>query len=421
MDGDDFYGSEQSHVVPFDIKESSTHKDAGVVRIEFVGEDGSTKILKNKTPLQPGEVIDASKMDVSALREFYKREIDDAKDKGVLFSLHLKATMMKVSDPIMFGHCVEVFYRDTFAKHADFVKEHQVDATKGLGDFYAKLEACGDSALKEQISNELEECLKNCDHVRPPLAMVDSDRGVTNLHVPSDIIIDASMPAALRESGKMWGPDGELADTKYVIPDRSYATSYKKVVEHCIEHGAFDPSTMGAVSNVGLMAQKAQEYGSHDKTFEAPAAGSIRVVARDTGEVCFRRLLWSRRWRRTSTLTVASMASARVPLHPMRHRRDAAPPRRHRRVTARRSSWNTTSSKATSGACARPRTRRSRTGCASRWPALEPRSRRPSSGWMPRARTTPTSSTKWRRTSRTTTRRAWILGLWRLNTRWRRL
>ena len=285
MDGDDFYGSEQSHVVPFDIKESSTHKDAGVVRIEFVGTDGTTKILKNKTPLQPGEVIDASKMDVSALREFYKREIDDAKDKGVLFSLHLKATMMKVSDPIMFGHCVEVFYRDTFAKHADFVKEHQVDATKGLGDFYAKLEACGDSALKEQISNELEECLKNCDHVRPPLAMVDSDRGVTNLHVPSDIIIDASMPAALRESGKMWGPDGELADTKYVIPDRSYATSYKKVVEHCIEHGAFDPSTMGAVSNVGLMAQKAQEYGSHDKTFEAPAAGSIRVVARDTGEV----------------------------------------------------------------------------------------------------------------------------------------
>merc|ERR1712205_261997 len=157
--------------------------------------------------------------------------------------------------------------------------------TKGLGDFYAKLEACGDEALKEQISSELEECLKSCDHVRPPLAMVDSDRGVTNLHVPSDIIIDASMPAALRESGKMWGPDGELADTKYVIPDRSYATSYKKVVEHCIEHGAFDPSTMGAVSNVGLMAQKAQEYGSHDKTFEAPAQGSIRVVARDTGEV----------------------------------------------------------------------------------------------------------------------------------------
>ena len=285
MEGDDFYGSEQSHVVPFDVKESSTHKDAGVVRIEFVGEDGTTKILKNKTPLQPGEVIDASKMDVAALRDFYKREIDDAKDKGVLFSLHLKATMMKVSDPIMFGHCVEVFYRDTFAKHADFVKEHQVDATKGLGDFYAKLEACGDDALKEQISSELEECLKSCDHVRPPLAMVDSDRGVTNLHVPSDIIIDASMPAALRESGKMWGPDGELADTKYVIPDRSYATSYKKVVEHCVEHGAFDPSTMGAVSNVGLMAQKAQEYGSHDKTFEAPAQGSIRVVARDTGEV----------------------------------------------------------------------------------------------------------------------------------------
>ena len=331
MDGDDFYGSEQSHVVPFDIKEASTHKDAGVVRIEFVGEDGSTKILKNKTPLQPGEVIDASKMDVEALRQFYKQEIDDAKEKGVLFSLHLKATMMKVSDPIMFGHCVEVFYRDTFAKHADFVKEHNVDATKGLGDFYAKLEACGSDELKEQISNELEECLKNCDHVRPPLAMVDSDRGVTNLHVPSDIIIDASMPAALRESGKMWGPDGELADTKYVIPDRSYATSYKKVVEHCIEHGAFDPSTMGAVSNVGLMAQKAQEYGSHDKTFEAPAAGSIRVVARDTGEVRFRRLLWSRRWR----LGDASVNAIAVTPSTRDHKRPRAGPHGTQRKAGR--------------------------------------------------------------------------------------
>ena len=180
--------------------------------------------------------------------------------------------------------------------------------------------------LKEQISNELEECLKNCDHVRPPLAMVDSDRGVTNLHVPSDIIIDASMPAALRESGKMWGPDGELADTKYVIPDRSYATSYKKVVEHCIEHGAFDPSTMGAVSNVGLMAQKAQEYGSHDKTFEAPAAGSIRVVARDTGEVCFRRLLWSRRWRRTRRLPSRRWRQRECPYTPCAI--DAMPRRR---------------------------------------------------------------------------------------------
>ena len=285
MDSDDFYGSEQSHVVPLDVKEASNHKDAGVVRIEFVGADGSVSVLKNKTPLQPGEVIDASKMDVAALREFYRREIDDAKAQGVLFSLHLKATMMKVSDPIMFGHCVEVFYRDTFAKHADFVREHGVDATLGLGDFYAKLEACGDDALKDQISQELEACLKSCDHVRPPLAMVDSDRGITNLHVPSDIIIDASMPAALRDSGKMWGPDNELADTKYVIPDRCYATSFKKVVEHLREHGQFDPSTMGAVSNVGLMAQKAQEYGSHDKTFEAPSAGSIRVVARDTDEV----------------------------------------------------------------------------------------------------------------------------------------
>jgi isocitrate dehydrogenase len=255
------------------------------VRIEFQPADGSeAQVLKNKTPLQPGEVIDASRMDVAALRAFYKEQVDDAKAQGVLFSLHLKATMMKVSDPIMFGHAVEVFYRDTFAKHADFVKEHGVDVTKGLGDFYAKLAACGDEALKKQVTEELEACLTDCSHVRPPLAMVDSDNGITNLHVPSDIIIDASMPAALRDSGKMWGPDGELKDTKYVIPDRTYATSYAEVVDHCREHGAFDPATMGAVANVGLMAQKAQEYGSHPNTFTAPAAGSIRVVDRSTGE-----------------------------------------------------------------------------------------------------------------------------------------
>ena len=396
---------EQSHVVPFDIKESSTHKDAGVVRIEFVGEDGSTKILKNKTPLQPGEVI-MSKMDVSALRQFYKQEIDDAKEKGVLFSLHLKATMMKVSDPIMFGHCVEVFYRDTFAKHADFVEKYDVDATKGSGDFYAKLEACGDAQLKEQISNELEECLKNCDHVRPPLAMVDSDRGVTNLHVPSDIIIDASMPAALRESGKMWGPDGELADTKYVIPDRSYATSYKKVVEHCIEHGAFDPSTMGAVSNVGLMAQKAQEYGSHDKTFEAPAAGSIRVVARDTGEVPV-----------PASSVVASMAS--------RGRASVTASRSHRHALVEDNSPNVRAQVLMEHNVKQGdiwRMCQTKDSPIQDWVRLavaraRATERRPSSGSMPRERTTPTSSTKWKRTSRTTTRRASTSASWRLNTR----
>ena len=282
MSDGDFYGSEQSHVVGA----LGDHKDAGVVAIEFVpAGGGEVQTLKKRTPLQAGEVIDASRMDVAKLRAFFAAEIDDAKDKGVLFSLHLKATMMKVSDPIMFGHCVETFYRDTFAKHADFVKEHGVDATNGLGDFYAKLDACGDETLKKQIAAELEECLTDCESKRPPLAMVDSDRGITNLHVPSDIIIDASVPAALRESGKMWGPDGELKDAKFVIPDRCYATSYAKVVDHCIAHGAFDPTTMGCVANVGLMAQKAQEYGSHDKTFTAPGAGSIRVVDRASGDV----------------------------------------------------------------------------------------------------------------------------------------
>ena len=190
----DFFGSEQSHVVPADLGD---HKDAGVVRIEFVPASGEAQVLKARTVLQAGEVIDASRMNVKKLRAFYEREIDDAKAKGVLFSLHLKATMMKVSDPIMFGHCVEAFYRDTFAKHADFIEEHGVDATNGLGDFYAKLDACGDDALKAQVKAELEECLTNCESVRPPLAMVDSDKGITHLHVPSDIIIDASVPAAL--------------------------------------------------------------------------------------------------------------------------------------------------------------------------------------------------------------------------------
>jgi len=286
MDDGDFYSSEQAYVVPEDVMRTNTHKDAGVVRIEFVPADGSeVKILKNKTILQPNEIIDASRMSVRKLKEFYAREIDDAKARGVLFSLHLKATMMKVSDPLMFGHCVTTFYRDTFAKHAAFVEEHKVDVTNGLGDFYAKLEACGDEALRAAVSAELEDCLENCDAARPKLAMVDSGRGITNLHVPSDVIIDASVPAAIRDSGKMWGPDDELHDTKYVIPDRCYATSYAKVFEHCKAHGAFDPTTMGAVANVGLMAQKAQEYGSHDKTFAAPAAGSIRVVDRSTGDV----------------------------------------------------------------------------------------------------------------------------------------
>ncbi|KAJ8612154.1 hypothetical protein CTAYLR_002477 [Chrysophaeum taylorii] len=288
MSEGDFYGSEQSYVVPFDSSNDS--KDANVVRIEFeaaASEDGGStvEVLKARTALQPGEVIDGSRMSVKKLAEFYKREIDDAKASDVLFSLHLKATMMKVSDPIMFGHAVKVFYRDTFAKHADTFAKIGVEPKNGLGDVYAKLALLDDDEEKAQIHKELEECLTECDHVRPKLAMVDSDRGITNLHVPSDIIIDASVPAAIRESGKMWGPDGELHDAKFVIPDRCYATSYQQVMDHCKKHGAFDPTCMGSVSNVGLMAQKAEEYGSHDKTFEAPGDGKIRVVERSTNTV----------------------------------------------------------------------------------------------------------------------------------------
>ena len=197
----DFYASEQSYVVP--DRTSSSSKDANVVRIEHVSNDGVVTTLKAKTPLQPGEVIDASRMDVAELKKFYAAEIDDAREKGVLFSLHLKATMMKVSDPVMFGHCVETFYRDTFAKHGALFKQLGVDATNGLGDVYAKIEQLP-AAQREAISKELEACLTACDHARPQLAMVDSDKGVTNLHVPSDVIIDASIPAAIRESGKMF-------------------------------------------------------------------------------------------------------------------------------------------------------------------------------------------------------------------------
>mmetsp|Transcript_14365 Transcript_14365/g.46871 ORF Transcript_14365/g.46871 Transcript_14365/m.46871 type:complete len:938 (+) Transcript_14365:65-2878(+) len=290
MTDGDFYGSEQSYVVPFSSQTEETeknHKDANVVRIEFVNaKDGVVSVLKARTVLQPGEVVDSSRMSVKKLREFYIEQIDDAKRQDILFSLHLKATMMKVSDPIMFGHAVECFYRDTFEKHAEAFAKMQVNPRNGLGDVYAKLQLLDDDP-KEQadIAEEFEACLKNCDDVRPRLAMVDSDRGVTNLHVPSDIIIDASVPAAIRDSGKMWGPDGSLEDAKYVIPDRCYAPAYQEVMTFCKEHGALDPATIGAVSNVGLMAQKAEEYGSHDKTFEIAAKGTVRVVDRASGKV----------------------------------------------------------------------------------------------------------------------------------------
>ena len=263
MDNGDFYGSEKSVTVA----------EAGNARIEFVGEDGKTTVLKEKTALKAGEVIDAAVMSRRALRKFFEVQIEDAKEKGVLFSLHLKGTMMKVSDPIMFGHAVTVFFKDVFEKHAATIKELGVDPNNGLGDLYAKI-----AKLPEAKRAEIEADIKACYKNRPEVAMVNSEKGITNLHVPSDVIVDASMPAMIRESGKMWGPDGKLRDTKAVIPDRCYAGVYHEVIEDCKKHGAYDPRTMGTVPNVGLMAQKAEEYGSHDKTFKAPGNGTIRVV-----------------------------------------------------------------------------------------------------------------------------------------------
>jgi isocitrate dehydrogenase len=266
MTGGDFYGSEQSVVVD----------KATDVRIEFVGANGETKVLKDKVSLKAGEVMDSSVMSRNALRSFLEKEIAEAKEQGILLSLHLKATMMKVSDPIMFGHAVTVFFKDTFAKHAATFKEIGVDPNNGLGDVYNKIQS-----LPEEKRAEIEADLKAEMAQRPELAMVNSDKGITNLHVPSDVIIDASMPAAIRSSGQMWGPDGKLHDTKAIIPDRSYAQIYQEVIQFNKENGAFDPTTMGTVPNIGLMAQKAEEYGSHDKTFEMTAAGTVRIVDAD--------------------------------------------------------------------------------------------------------------------------------------------
>ena len=262
MEDGDFYSSEQSVVIA----------EAGDVRIELTTSYGDTQVLKEKTPVLAGEVIDASVMNSAALRAFFTKEIETAKNEGVLLSLHLKATMMKVSDPIMFGHAVTVFFADVFAKHAALFAELGVDANNGIGDVYSKI-ATLPAEQKAEIEADLQAVYEN----RPDLAMVDSDKGITNLHVPSDVIIDASMPAALRSSGQMWGPDGQLQDTLAMIPDRCYAGIYQEVFSFCKEHGAFDVTTMGSVSNVGLMAQKAEEYGSHDKTFEIPASGTVRV------------------------------------------------------------------------------------------------------------------------------------------------
>ncbi len=263
MSGGDFYGSEKS----------TTVAEATDVRIEHVAEDGTVTVMKQSTPLLAGEVIDASVMSQNALREFIAKEIDDAKNSGVLFSLHLKATMMKVSDPILFGNVVSVFYQEVLNKHADLLEELGVDVNNGIGDLYAKMQN-----LPADKRAEIEADIQAVYDNRPALAMVNSDKGITNLHVPSDVIIDASMPAMIRSSGQMWNAEGKLQDTKAMIPDRSYASVYQETIDFCRKNGAFDPKTMGTVPNVGLMAQKAEEYGSHDKTFQMQANGSMRVV-----------------------------------------------------------------------------------------------------------------------------------------------
>jgi isocitrate dehydrogenase len=271
MSDSDFYGNEKSVTVP----------EATTVRFELVAEDGTKTVLKEGLELQAGEVLDGTFLSVKVLREFLAEQIEASKKAGILFSLHMKATMMKVSDPIIFGHAVEVFYKDVFEKYADIIAELGVDVKNGLGDLYAKIETLP-ADQKAAIEADLDAVYASS----PDIAMVDSDKGITNLHVPSDVIIDASMPAAIRSSGQMWNKAGELQDTNFVIPDRCYAGVYAETVEFCKKNGAFDPKTMGTVPNVGLMAQKAEEYGSHDKTFEIPADGTVRVVDAD-GNVLF--------------------------------------------------------------------------------------------------------------------------------------
>ncbi len=262
MNSGDFYGSEQSVVVP----------EAGIVKIELVANDNVT-VLKEQTAVTAGEIIDATVMSVTALRAFYEKEIKAAKDEDILLSLHVKATMMKVSDPILFGHAVTVYYQEVFSKYADTFAELGVNPKNGMGDVYTKIQSLPDME-REAIEADIQAVYIK----QPRLAMVNSDKGITNLHVPSDVIIDASMAAAIRTSGKMWGADGQAHDTKAMVPDRCYATIYQECIKFCQEHGAFDVTTMGNVANVGLMAQKAEEYGSHDKTFEIPIAGKVRVV-----------------------------------------------------------------------------------------------------------------------------------------------
>ncbi|MDP2866325.1 MAG: NADP-dependent isocitrate dehydrogenase, partial [Elusimicrobiota bacterium] len=263
MKGGDFYGNEKSLCL----------EQGGGFSIEFTGADGRTVQLKAGLKAAPGEILDGTFMSKKALRAFYAEQLEDARKSGLLLSLHLKATMMKVSDPIMFGHAVSVFFKDVFEKHAETFKTLGVNPNMGLGDLYKKLQA-----LPADKKAEIEADIKAVYAARPALAMVDSAKGVTNLHVSSDIIVDASMPVVVRDGGKMWNPEGKLQETKALIPDRCYATIYSAIIDDCRRNGAFSPATMGSVPNVGLMAQKAEEYGSHPTTFELPAAGTVRVT-----------------------------------------------------------------------------------------------------------------------------------------------
>ncbi|MEA3504644.1 MAG: NADP-dependent isocitrate dehydrogenase [Bacteroidota bacterium] len=263
MNEGDFFGNEKSITLSEDTN----------VKIEFVNAEGKVTVLKENTPLLKGEVIDTTAMNVRLLRSYFENQFQKAKENNVLLSLHLKATMMKVSDPVIFGHAVEVFYKDAIAKHIDTIKELDVNFNNGIADLYSKIETLP-AEKRAEIEADIQEVYKN----RPSLAMVDSDKGITNLHLPNNVIIDASMPVVVRDGGKMWNRDGVLEDTKALIPDRSYATIFQTTIDDCKKHGAFNPVTIGSVSNVGLMAQKAEEYGSHDKTFEAESNGTIRVV-----------------------------------------------------------------------------------------------------------------------------------------------
>ncbi len=265
MPGNDFFANEKSTTI--------TEAQAGDARIEFVAGDGTATVLKEKTPLQPGEIVDATFMSAKALSTFLEEQVAEAKQQGVLFSLHLKATMMKVSDPILFGHAVRAYLKPVFDKHGAALDAVGVDPDNGIGDLEAKL-----ADLPADKKAEIEADIKAAMAAQPPMYMVNSDRGITNLHVPSDVIIDASMPALIRAGGKGWGPDGKEHDTKCVIPDNSYAPVYAETIAFCKEHGAFNPSEMGTIPNVGLMAQKAEEYGSHPQTFMAPADGTMRIV-----------------------------------------------------------------------------------------------------------------------------------------------